>query len=149
AAGRLVTIDNGFGARTTITYGSAKLVPATNIREALHQVPFPEVVVSSVETTRTQSPGETLLAKTRYAYGGAQRVFDAALDKSRFPGYLRQVALRIPTEETEGLATITDTYGPSNPADPFAPVAGSTAEQRYARLLGFGRVSDVTLLAGD
>src|ERR1043165_2065639 len=139
AAGRLVTIDNGFGARTTITYSSAKLFAATNAVGARHQVPFPEIVASSVETTRTQSPGETLLAKTQYAYGGAQLVFDAVRDRFRFPGYLRRVALRIPTEQAEGLATITDTYGPSNTADPFASLADSTPQQRYARLLRFGQ----------
>src|ERR1043165_9122575 len=121
------------------TYSSAKLLAAMDTPNARHQVPFPEIVVSSVETTRTQSPGETLLAKTQYAYGGAQLVFDAVRDRFRFPGYLRRVALRIPTEQTEGIATVTDTYGPSDPTDPFAPLAGSTAQQRYARLLRFGQ----------
>src|SRR5262249_53744072 len=49
AAGRLVTIDNGFGAITTITYESAKLLASAATLDARHQVPFPEVVVRSVE----------------------------------------------------------------------------------------------------
>jgi hypothetical protein len=147
-AGRLVQVDNGFGATTTITYRSAKLLASSGELNRLHQVPFPEIVVASVETTKTQT-GATLLAKTQYAYGGAQLVFDAARDAFRFPGYRRQVALRIPTEQTEGLATITDAYGPNNTADPFDLLPGSTPEQRYARLLRHGRVSDVTVLAGN
>ena len=48
-AGRLVQVDNGYGAKTIIGYRSAKEDGTT-----LHQVPFPEIVVTSVETTGTQ-----------------------------------------------------------------------------------------------
>jgi hypothetical protein len=147
-AGRLVQIDNGFGATTTITYRSAKRLPSSGAPAGLHQVPFPEIVVASVETTQTQS-GATLLAKTQYAYGGAQLVFDPVSDGFRFPGYLRQVALRIPTEQSDGVATITDTYGPGNTTNPFDIPGSLTADQRFARRLRFGRVSNVTVLAGN
>src|SRR5262249_26120992 len=53
-AGRLVTIDNGFGAITTITYGPAKQLASSSALDARHQVPFPEVVVRKVETTVPQ-----------------------------------------------------------------------------------------------
>ncbi|MGH9885178.1 MAG: toxin TcdB middle/N-terminal domain-containing protein, partial [bacterium] len=150
-AGRLIQMDNAFGAITNITYRSAKLLidqdPSARAATSIHQVPFPEVVVSSIETVKTQSPSVTLLAKTRYAYGGAQLLFDAVGDTFYFPGYRRQVALRVPTEQTDGLATITDTYSPDSPFDPFA--GASSPDQRFARVLRHGRVSDVTVLRGN
>jgi hypothetical protein len=106
-AGRLVQLDNGYGALTHVSYRSAKEDPTT-----LHQVPFPEIVVSAVQTTATRSSGGDL-AETQYAYGGADLVFDPALDTFTFPGYRRRVELRIPTGQTQGIATITDTLGPA------------------------------------
>lgn len=83
-SGRLVQIDNGFGATTTISYRSAKLLTTSGDLNALHQVPFPEIVVGAVETTKSQT-GAALLAKTQYAYGGAGLVFDPVGDRFRFP----------------------------------------------------------------
>src|SRR5207245_1982640 len=107
-AGRLVEVNNGYGAKTTIGYRSAKEDGTT-----LHQVPFPEVVATSVETTGIQGLGGTLSA-TRYAYGGAELIFDPVLDAFTLPGYARSVELRIISaapDKPEGLATLTDTYG--------------------------------------
>ncbi len=55
-AGRLISIGNGYGATTNITYRSAKSDTTTK-----HQVAAPEIVVDSEQTTG--------LAKTLYAYG--------------------------------------------------------------------------------
>ena len=62
-------------------------------------------------------------------------MFDPVADRFTFPGYRRQVVLTLPEEDRKaGLATITDIYAPTNPADPYdlgsAPL---TAAQRYAR----------------
>jgi hypothetical protein len=89
SAGRLAQTDNGFGATTTISYRSIKA------DGGLHQVPFHEVVVDSVATTGTKGLGGTLSA-VRYAYGGAELVFDPALDAFTFPGYRRRVVLPTP-----------------------------------------------------
>jgi hypothetical protein len=76
-AGRLTTVDNGFGATTSITYRSAKLLldpsPSARAVTSLHQVPFPEIVVASVQTTLPHGPNNTNrnLAPMQYAYGGA------------------------------------------------------------------------------
>ncbi|HSR96114.1 MAG TPA: toxin TcdB middle/N-terminal domain-containing protein, partial [Kofleriaceae bacterium] len=148
-SGRLVQIDNGFGATTTIIYRSAKLLTTSGNLNVLHQVPFPEIVVGAVETTKSQT-GATLLAKTQYAYGGAELVFDPVADRFRFPGYRRMVTLQIPTEQSDGAATITDHHVPSDIANPYdLPSSALDAAGRYARYLRLGRVSDVTVLAGN
>ena len=139
-AGHIVQVDNGYGAKTTIAYRSAKEDGIT-----LHQVPFPEVVVTSVETTGTQGLGGTLSA-TRFAYGGAELMFDSALDAFTLPGYGRSVELRVISVQegkAEGWATLTDTY----PLVPF--VQGSNKDVRFGRYLRAGRVRDVTVLAGS
>lgn len=88
AAGRLTTVDNGYGAITTITYRSAKQDSATR-----HQVPFPEIVVDSIETTDSHGLGGATSA-VRYAYGGAYMVFDPALDEFTMKAYERTVEVR-------------------------------------------------------
>ena len=75
AAGRLIQIDNGYGAITTVTYASAKVNTTT-----LHQVPFTEIVVTSLQTTAAQGLGGGL-NQTLYAYGDAEQIFDPALDR--------------------------------------------------------------------
>ena len=136
AVGRLVKIANGYGAVTTIGYRSAKEDP---LRTA-HQVPFPEIVVTAVETSDE--------APTLYAYGDAELHFDPRHDAFIFPGYKRSVALRITSDQvapppTEGVATITDTY-------PLAPFDESMdANARFKRYLKAGRVSDVTTISGN
>jgi YD repeat-containing protein len=152
SAGRLVQIDNGFGAATSISYRSAKLLAPSGALNDLHQIPFPEVVVSAMQTMSTQ--GATLGARTVYAYSGAQLVFDPTQDAFRFPGYRRHIALRIPEEQApgrpaEGIATITDIYEPSDTANPYDLPGSLTEAQRYTRALRIGRVRDVTVLSGN
>ncbi|RKH73676.1 RHS repeat domain-containing protein [Corallococcus aberystwythensis] len=144
-AGRIVTVDNGYGALTTVGYRSAKEDTLTK-----HQVPFPEIVVTSVETTGTQGLGGTLSA-TRYAYGGAELVYDSALQAFTLAGYQRSIstrstALAPPAQQGfyaqliyNGFATVTDTY--PLPA-PFA----TTKAERFLRQGLAGRVRDITQL---
>jgi len=136
-AGRLVQVDNGFGARTTITYRSEKTDHST-----LHQLASPEIVVSSVQTAGSQGLGGTL-ASTQYAYGGAVLVFDSFHDGFKFPGYLQSVELQIPTGANEGLAVLTYRNG-------LPPPSGATvsADERHARNLGVGSVNTRTVLSG-
>ena len=142
-SGRLVGIDNGYGATTSITYTSAKDDASTR-----HQVPFPEIVVNSTQTTGNQGFGGTL-ASTRYAYGNVSLFYDSTLDGFRSSGYQRHVALvSIPGVRSGSIqttATISDRYplGFVNPATlPYMSEA-----QRFGRYLQNGRVSDVTSLA--
>ena len=67
-AGRLVQVENGFGAKTIIGYRSAKEDGTTP-----HQVPFPEIVVTSVETIGTEGSrrvalGDPLCLRRRRAH---------------------------------------------------------------------------------
>ena len=145
-AGRLIGIDNGYGAQTSIHYRSIKADPG------LHQVPFPEIVVDSVDTTGTKGFGGSLLA-TRYAYAGAELSFDAAADAFTFRGYRRVIELPTPVGQPSGVATltITDSYAPVSAVDPYGITDGAVldAAQRYNLDLRAGRTRDVTTLSGD
>lgn len=147
SAGRLIAIENGFGAKTNIRYRSVKGDSATP-----HQVPFPEVVVDSVETVRTQGAGGKL-STTRYAYGGAELMFDPTHESFTFPGYRRSVVLQEPVAQPAGVATImiTDTYGPVSAVDPYGLSGGAIpdAQQRYGLLMRAGRTRDTTVLSGN
>jgi len=145
SAGRLVQVNNGYGAVTQVAYRSAKDDAST-----AHQVPFPEIVVDSVQTTGTQGLGGSLAA-TRYAYGGADLIFDPVADAFIFPGYRRSVELRIPSGEAQGVAVVTDTYGLATRSDPYGVIASpeTTAAQRYVTYLRTGRPSDITVVSGD
>jgi RHS repeat-associated protein len=141
SAGRLIKIDSGYGAVTTIGYRSAKEDAST-----AHFVPFPEMVVASVGTE--DSFGGRLETPTLYAYGGAALHYDPAYDAFVFSGYLRSVQLRISTDQvfpppTEGAATLTDT----NPIAAFD--AAMDIPARFRRYANAGTVSDVTMLAGS
>lgn len=134
AAGRLVRIDHGYGASTTIGYRSAK-----EEWNPQHSVPFPEIVVESVGVK--DAGNASLLVTTRYAYRGAELIFDPAYDVFRFAGYRRSVALH--SVNGSGTATITDTL----PLQPFA--AGMDDAARFGRYAKAGLVSDVVTLAGN
>jgi RHS repeat-associated protein len=141
-AGRLVQLDNGAGARTDVTYGSAKEDAST-----LHQVPFPEVVVTSVSTTGAKGLGGDVEA-TLYAYGGAVLFWDPGADHFRFPGYARSVELQRTAPSSEsiwlvGVATVTDRH-----ATPEPPGAQPTPEESLERYLLPGSVKAVTTLSG-
>ena len=140
-SGRLIKIDNGYGAFTNIQYRSAKEDASTS-----HSVPYPEIVVSSVSTT--DASGNLLAQPTLYAYGGAFQFFDAAADRFVFPGYARRVSVQYTGEQappTDGRAQISHTY----PLATFEQVRDLDATARFLRYAKMGRVSDVTTLSGD
>lgn len=138
SAGRLIAIDNGYGAITRIDYQSAKEDGTTR-----HNVPHPEIVVTAEAVT--DSTGKLQSAVTTYAYGGAELIFDSVQDRFIFPGYQRMVA-KVTTDEAtvdgDGIATVTDTY----PLEPF--VSTLDAESRFSRARRAGRVRDITRLSG-
>lgn len=145
-AGRLTMVDNGFGARTSISYTSAKAHA-----EMDHQVPFPEIVVSAVETADGYKLGGKLLG-SRYAYGGALLVYDALADRFIFAGYQRFVELRMSgTPQPNAIVTqppviaagtVTDTWPLTN----YQP--GLSKKDRWLRLLRVGRLRDIFTLRG-
>ncbi|HEY6177082.1 MAG TPA: RHS repeat-associated core domain-containing protein [Kofleriaceae bacterium] len=145
-AGRIIHIDNGFGAVMNIHYRSIKG------DSGVHRVPFAEVVVDSVDASTTRNLGSGLLA-TRYAYGGAELLFDATRDKFVFPGYRRQVVLRTPVAQPDGVGTVTimDAYAPVTVVDPYGIAGGATvdAAHRYVLSQRVGRTQDLTVLSGN
>jgi RHS repeat-associated protein len=141
-AGRLVSIDNGYGAVTSIKYRSAKQDLYT-----MHQVPSAEIVVSSVVTTGTRGLGGTL-ETTRYAYGKNDLFYDSTLDAFRPTGYLRRVEVKTvpgPGGSLGTVAEITDRY-PLDDVHPWT-LPFMTPEQRFGRYLKTGQISDVTVLS--
>ncbi|NVJ19648.1 hypothetical protein HUW62_00135 [Myxococcus sp. AM011] len=135
-AGRIVQVDNGHGAITGVSYRSAKQDGTTK-----HQVPFPEIVVTSVGTGGTLGLGGDL-SPTLYAYGGAELMYDSALQAFTLPAYQRSVVVRAPTEKSqEGYATITDTY-------PLPALSQTSKLARFSRYLLAGKTRDITLLTG-
>jgi RHS repeat-associated protein len=144
-AGRIVQLDNGYGALTSIDYRSAKEDGSTN-----HQVPYPEIVVSEVKTAVRRIDGtgvDLALAPTQYAYGDIGLIYDSAADVFRSSGYRRRVQLTYGDSQPErqSRATIYDHYT----LDPFPTTFPfPNATQRMARSLLPGRVKDVTVLSG-
>lgn len=134
SAGRLIGIDNGYGAITRIDYRSAKEDAWTN-----HAVPYPEIVAAAIATT--DSSGSPLVAPTRYAYGNVVQYFDASADAFVSTGFQRSIQLTgtVDGQPNAGVATITDTYGPK----PFTNSPNDT----FSNNLIVGLVSDVTTLS--
>ena len=137
-AGRLTSVDNGYGALTSIGYRSAKEDPFTR-----HAVPFAEIVVSRIEQTGTLALGGKL-ATTLFAYGGAQLFYDPMHERWSFPGYTRWIEERVlaSSDKESSEATITDRYG----LPVFDP--SMTPARRFGRYQRAGKVSDVTVIAG-
>jgi RHS repeat-associated protein len=136
-AGRLTAIDNGHGATTSITYRSAK-----EDLYSPHQVPFAEIVVSSVETTGARNLGGTLLG-ARYAYGYAEQVFDSALDAFTFAGYQRSVVFQPYADRSgrlEGSAIVIDRW-------PLTP--SLTTQERWLRTQRVSLARDVYTVRGS
>lgn len=138
-AGEITSVDNGYGGTVEITYQSAKQDGTT-----AHSVPFPEIVVASVQTHRAGETASDTLAATRYAYGGASLAYDPRAAVFVFTGYRRVVSLRTygtTDAKATGQATITDTLG-------LDQYTGGTHEQRFARNAVVGRPSATTVLSG-
>ena len=157
-AGRLTEVDNGYGAKTSIKYVSAK-------RFTDNQVPFPEIVVSSVSTTGAENLGGAL-AGTLHAYAGAQMIFDSELDRFTFPGYGRHVEVRLfgsheisvtGRPAPSGDAIITDTWPLTPLCDSYTQLGGcgeligtepEKQQKRWLRTARVGRIRDVLRLRG-
>jgi len=151
-AGRLVQVENGYGARTTITYRSAK-EDAT----MLHQVPFPEIVVSEVQTTGMQGLGGdfcrqygmlmvapsccSILRWTRFTFPGYQRLIRVGVSLRR-----RRKVLQPSPMPTSRLHQLTPTAYSIPDTGHYRP---STVAQRYSTYLRAGHLSDVTVLSGS
>jgi RHS repeat-associated protein len=89
-AGKVVRIDNGYGGTVVVGYSSAKMDASS-----LHQIPGPEIVVTSV--TRIPTHGLSLgVAElpTVYAYGDARYEYDPFMHGWGFSGYRRRVERR-------------------------------------------------------
>ena len=143
-AGRLTSVENGFGAQTTIEYASAK-----NDYHTLHRVPFPEIVVHKVTTTSRDG----VMEPVRFAYGGAELRFDAAADRWTFPGYARTIVIRgLPQPRTVarrqvlmGTASVTDRV---RPKDYPAPSPGLTPPNGFDSYALVGQIKNVHSLHG-
>jgi RHS repeat-associated protein len=146
-ASRLVESETGQGVVTHVLYQSAKEDATT-----LHQVPYPEIVVTAVTT----SGGRGLsahLATTYYAYGSISEFFDPIADSFRATGYLRRVELVQAGEINPSqriafpqyIATITDSYALPLITNP-ATLSNMSAEQRIGRYLLVGRPKEVNTL---
>lgn len=136
-SGLLTAIENGYGARTSISYRSAKDDNTTE-----HNVPFSEIVVSAVQTTGTYGLGGSL-QEVRYAYGNAEMFFDPMLDAFTIRAYGRSVAVygTGPRPGAAAFAVVRDTIK-------LAPFVAMTDEtERRARYLRVGRTSDTYTLA--
>lgn len=135
-AGRLSAVDNGYGAKTQITYISAKEDVGSG-----HGIPSPEIVVTAVKTTGAQGP----LGESRFAYGGAELVFDSSRDRFVFPGYLKRVSLRLygNAARPQGMAVVSDHW----PLLSFNTTM--TKAERWLRARRVGLLRDTFTLRGS
>jgi RHS repeat-associated protein len=144
-AGRVVEIDNGYGAVTKISYRSAKEDSTT-----AHQVPFPEIVVSKIETVGNWSLGGSL-APTFYAYGGIDLFYDSTADAFRSTGYSRRVELTTTSgpgyPSLQASAQILDLYGLEPITHPNV-LFYLNDRQRWGRYLSAGQTKVATTIAG-
>jgi YD repeat-containing protein len=152
--GQIASVDNGYGATTSVTYASAKQQDAT---PNAHNVPFPEIVVDTVATTRTSDTDESKLSPVRYAYSGAALSYDNVTQTFAFAGYRHVVSLlgpiTFPTRDGQGEvgynATLT-TYGvPATPenCDPAGcPGLTEPDSARYQARALIGAVGNTSIL---
>jgi RHS repeat-associated protein len=141
-AGRLTQIDSPYGARTKIRYESAKRDWKTR-----HQLPFPEIVVTAVETVGLGSHG-TVPSTVLYAYGDSEQFYDPVIDAFVFAGYGKRVELVVSDSEREGSTlrgTATLTLSPTKPAL-FDPTHGVST--RFARYVRVGQPSSIRAYSG-
>ena len=133
-------VDNGYGAITSITYRSAKEDPHTS-----HQVPFPEIVVSQIETKgharARRHAGDDALRLRRRA--DVLRPEARALELPRTTGAWSSCAPR----DLGQIVRRRDHHRSLRRCPPSPAV--DDAGQRFGRYQRAGRVSDVTVLAGS
>ncbi len=146
-AGHLISVDNGYGGKTLIEFGSAKTDTRT-----VHHLPFAEIVVTKT-TTRTERGLGSSLEPARFSYGHAQMRYHPLLARWIFPGYGRHVVLMglktiatiddagEPERRLTGIAQVYDTISLSE-ASPLVFIPGYNS---YALV---GRVRDIHFLDG-
>ncbi len=139
SAGLITAVENGHGARTELTYRSAKDDFTTP-----HQVAAPEIVVDTMKTVQ-RSTG--LASQTRYAYGDVRSEFDSVEGRFRSYGYRRTIELTETApglkagDPARGLATVSDRY-------PLAPVTNmNDLNAVFGRHLIAGRPKSVNVLS--
>lgn len=136
AAGRLVAVTNGHGARTTISYANAK-----NDATTAHAVPVPEIVVSAVNVSvdDLSAPDNRT---TYYAYGDARYGYDGMAARWAFLGYGRHIEVsgRISTKTgiplVSGVLAAYDFGAPALPNASFADLATASKLQRVTMAEG-------------
>ncbi len=109
-AGRLVSVENGYGATSTVQWLSAK-----NDVFAVHNEPAPEIVVGRSSTMTSDSA----FASVQYAYGDGGYRFDAAADRYGPTGFVRRATLALVPNSTgehagDGVARVVNSFAPSN-----------------------------------
>jgi len=119
AAGKLVSIDNLRGARTTIEYGNRK-----QIGPADGSLPYPEVVVTAVRTGVTDGSAPDS-APTYYGYGRPSLSYDPLAGRWMFDGYARTVMVSGTPNQwvpgaVDGVVTINDRNPPAPPGASYA-----------------------------
>jgi RHS repeat-associated protein len=145
-SGRLVEISNGYGASTRITWGNAKNELATR-----HELPSPEIVVTSVSATATKGLGPSL-APIRYAYGAPMRDFSPLSDRWRFVGYGRVATLTgldVKRGQVEGTLQISDQLAPNELGRSLARAALAGRSKETVTLAGRFLTDPTSLLAID
>jgi RHS repeat-associated protein len=134
---RLVEIDNGYGGTTRIEWGNAKAEGSTP-----HDVPNPEIVVTSVEEVATRGIGRSL-APVRYAYGYAQQTYNPLLDRWGFAGYGRIVTLSGIQDRAKGIVS-----GTAEVADQVRANELPATARSLDRMAFVGRTRDVHVFDG-
>ena len=128
--GRLVKVENGYGATTTISYKNLKFDASGKVLALGGRLPGPEIAVGSTKTTNRE--GQILGAEVRHAYAFPLRFFDPASDRYVVKGY--QDAVDVSIGEAP-IAHQTISYG-------LGPAVGDVG-QRYGRYLIAGRPQDI------
>jgi RHS repeat-associated protein len=135
SAGRLTVVRNGYGSAVQITYANAK-----TDRKTVHDVPFPEVVVTRTQVLDERDPSRSF-DPAYFAFGEARLHYDPLFARWTFPGYARRVTVTGIASQghrsVNGTATI-DRY--LQPADLQAGL------ERHALL---GRLKKRHLLVGN
>jgi RHS repeat-associated protein len=127
-AGRLVAIENGYGARTRIDYDNTKLLGRAEGRG----VPNTELVVGRTWVEVAEGAVGRGIAPTFYFYQAPAMAYDQALSSFDFAGYLRMITVSgLPVRP--GSRTIA---GTARVVRAWAPTFGSGTAYHRASLRG-------------
>jgi hypothetical protein len=135
-ARRMITIDNGHGAITSIEYGNRKEIDPDGGR-----VPWPEIVVTAIRTAVVDGSAPPS-APTYYGYGQPSIGYEPLAGRWSFEGYRRQVTLSGRPSQfrpgmIDGVVTFVDRSPRAAPGSSYAEhvvggqVARTSAMERY------------------